>query len=214
MKKFFTLIFIILFFPSIAFAGITTMYKRGEGSLKLTEDMANILEYYFSGGTQGVFSEKQNEKWKPGLIAVSEDGSNFSYFRHPMHVTEVDGKQYAGAAIKDCQKRSGGKKCYLFATGYKIVWDNGSDKKRRRLKRKEVMSGKTIEILIELGFYDGAKNSSAKTENKQKKKETKSENNDSENNDIVKKLKDLKDLYDSGAITKEEFDIAKKKILN
>ena len=47
-----------------------------------------------------------------------------------------------------------------------------------------------------------------------RKKETKSENNDSENNDIVKKLKDLKDLYDSGAITKEEFDIAKKKILN
>ena len=104
---------------------------------------------------------------------MSEDGSNFSYFRHPLHVTDVDGKQYAGLAVKDCQKKSG-KKCYLFANGYKIVWDNGSDKKRRRLKRKEVRAGKTIDILIELGFYDGKTNSSVKTENKQKKKETKS----------------------------------------
>ena len=32
--------------------------------------------------------------------------------------------------------------------------------------------------------------------------------------DIVKQLKDLKELYDSGALTKEEFEKAKKKILN
>ena len=98
--------------------------------------MANILEYFFSGGTLGVYAEKQKEKWKPGLIAVSEDGSNFAYFRHPLHVTEVDGKQYAGLAVKDCQKKSG-KKCYLFANGYKIVWDNGSDKKEEDLKEKK-----------------------------------------------------------------------------
>ena len=208
LKTLIIILTISLFLPSVVFAGVTTMYKRGQGPLKLTENMANILEYFFSGGTLGVYAEKQKEKWKPGLIAVSEDGSNFSYFRHPLHVTEVDGKQYAGLAVKDCQKKSG-KKCYLFANGYKIVWDNGSDKKRRRLKRKEVRAGKTIDILIELGFYDGRKNSSVKTDNKQKKKETKSEDKD-----IVKKLKDLKDLYDSGAITKEEFDKAKKKILN
>ena len=33
-------------------------------------------------------------------------------------------------------------------------------------------------------------------------------------NDIVKQIKDLKELYDSGALTKEEFDKAKKKLLN
>ena len=208
LKTLIIILTISLFLPSVVFAGVTTMYKRGQGPLKLTENMANILEYFFSGGTLGVYAEKQKEKWKPGLIAVSEDGTNFAYFRHPLHVTEVDGKQYAGLAVKDCQKKSG-KKCYLFANGYKIVWDNGSEKKRRRLKRKEVRAGKTIDILIELGFYDGRKSSSVKTENKQKKKETKSEDKD-----IVKKLKDLKDLYDSGAITKEEFDKAKKKILN
>jgi hypothetical protein len=32
--------------------------------------------------------------------------------------------------------------------------------------------------------------------------------------DIVKKLKDLKDLLDSGVLTNEEFEKAKKKLLN
>ncbi len=44
-----------------------------------------------------------------------------------------------------------------------------------------------------------------------KKKVEKSTN---DNGDIVKKLKDLKDLFDSGALTAEEYKKAKKKILN
>ena len=32
--------------------------------------------------------------------------------------------------------------------------------------------------------------------------------------DIVKQLKDLNELYKSGALTKEEFEKAKKKLLN
>ena len=33
-------------------------------------------------------------------------------------------------------------------------------------------------------------------------------------NDIVQQIKDLKELHDSGALTKEEFEKAKKKLLN
>ena len=36
----------------------------------------------------------------------------------------------------------------------------------------------------------------------------------SKDDDIVKKLKDLKALYESGALTKEEFEKAKNKLLN
>ncbi len=43
-----------------------------------------------------------------------------------------------------------------------------------------------------------------------KKKESKKKTND----DIVQKIKDLKELYDSGVLTKEEFEKAKKKLLN
>ena len=35
-----------------------------------------------------------------------------------------------------------------------------------------------------------------------------------ESKDIIKQIKDLKELFDSGAITKEEFDKAKKVLLN
>ena len=35
-----------------------------------------------------------------------------------------------------------------------------------------------------------------------------------DSNDIVKQIKDLKELYDSGVLTKEEFTKAKKKLLN
>ena len=33
-------------------------------------------------------------------------------------------------------------------------------------------------------------------------------------NDIVQQIKDLKELYDSGVLTEEEFNKAKKKLLN
>ena len=34
------------------------------------------------------------------------------------------------------------------------------------------------------------------------------------NDDLVQQLKDLKELYDSGVLTEEEFNKAKKKLLN
>ena len=39
-------------------------------------------------------------------------------------------------------------------------------------------------------------------------------NKTKENDDLLGQLKTLKELYDSGALTKEEFEKAKKKILN
>ena len=45
--------------------------------------------------------------------------------------------------------------CFLFAVRTKIVWNNGSDKKRRRLKKSEIKAGKTFSILKELDFYKG-----------------------------------------------------------
>tara|TARA_B100001059_G_C17632512_1_gene475164 strand:+ start:204 stop:839 length:636 start_codon:yes stop_codon:yes gene_type:complete len=211
MSKFFSFVAFIILFSGNSFAGVTTGYKLGKGTLKITTDTANNLEYFFSGGTKGVYAEKQDNSWKPGIIAISVDGAYNSFFRHPYHVTRVDNKRYGAIAIKQCKKRSG-QECFLFANGYKIVWDNGSDKKKRKLKRKDIKAGKTIALLTELGFYDGDRSSVTSTPKIDKKKEVKKESvNDK---DIVKKLKDLKELFDSGALTKEEFEKAKKKLLN
>jgi hypothetical protein len=198
-------------FQTNLYAGVSTGYKLGKGPLKLTKHMVNELEFFFSGGTRGAYAEKQKSAWKPGLIAISVDGNTSYMFRHPLHVTQVDSKAYWGIAISNCKKKSG-QECYLFANGYRIVWDNGSNKKKRRLKKKDIKAGKTIALLTELGFYDNSSSSSTNTPKKVEKKETKK--NSVNDKDIVQKLKDLKELLDSGVLSSEEFEKAKKKLLN
>ena len=176
--------------------------------------MVNQLEFFFSGGKRGAYAEKQKMQWKPGLIAISTDGNTSFFFRHPLHVNQIDNKAYWGIAIKNCKKKSG-KECFLFANGYKIVWDNGSNKKKRKLKQKDIKAGNTIALLTELGFYDGSVSSSKNIKPKiTKKTEKKKETKKVQNEDIVQKLKDLKELLDTGVITSEEFKKAKKKLLN
>ena len=207
MKRFLGLIFLCLFLCGNSLAGVTTSYKKGNGPLKVTEDTANVIEYFFSGGKNGVYAKKQKEAWKPGLMAISVDGAFYSFIRHPLRVTQVDNQHYAGMAVGDCKKKSG-QECYLFANGYRIVWDNGSNKKKRRLKRKDIRAGKTIALLTELGFFDNKTSSSTSTQKEVEKKEAEADK------DIVKKLKELKELLDSGTLSKEEFVKAKKKLLN
>ena len=208
MKKLLGILVLGLLWCNLSFAGVTTGYKYGKGPLKVSQYVANVIEYFFSGGKMGKFAEKQKELWKPGLMVISSDGNDFSYFRHPLSVREVDNQHYVGLARKDCKKRSG-KECFLFANGYKIVWDNGSDKKKRKLKKKEIMAGRTLQILQELGFYDGG---TTQIKKKEKKKETKETKTTSAS--ISEELKELKKLYDDGVLTKEEFEKAKKKLLN
>ena len=212
MKKLLGIIVLGLMLSSNSFAGVTTGYKLGKGPLKVTKNTADVLEYFFSGGTKGVYAEKQKNSWKPGLLAISVDGAYNSYFRHPYHVTNIDNKRYGAIAIKQCKEKSG-QECFLFANGYKIVWNNGTNKKKRKLKRKDIKAGKTIALLTELSFYDGSSASSITSTSKvDKKKETKKES--ASDKDIVKKLKDLKELFETGVLTKEEFEKAKKKLLN
>jgi hypothetical protein len=211
MRKIFSIIFLYILFQTNLYAGVTTGYKLGKGPLKLTEHMVNELEFFFSGGTRGAYAEKQKSAWKPGLIAISVDGNTSYMFRHPLHVTQVDSKAYWGIAISNCKKKSG-QECYLFANGYRIVWDNGSNKKKRRLKKKDIKAGKTIALLTELGFYDNNASSSTNTPKEVEKKETKK--NSVNDKDIVQKIKDLKELLDSGVLSDEEFKKAKKKLLN
>ena len=171
------IIFTIIFYPLTNVFGIVKTFKYGKGPLILNEDIANVLEYYFSGGRMGVYAEEQSTAWFPGAIVIAEDGSEFSYIRRPAHVdaSNVDTKNYVGMLLKDCQKRSG-KECYLFASGYKILWDNGSEKKRRKLKRKEIRAGKTKAILQELGFYNPAYSQSSSNLSASKQENSKSTN--------------------------------------
>ena len=213
MRRLLGIIILSLFLSNNSLAGVTTGYKLGKGPLKVTKDIADVIEYFFSGGRNGAYAKKQKDPWKPGLMAISVDGAYQALIRHPLRVTQVDNKAYWGMVISDCKKKSG-QECYLFANGYKIVWNNGSNKKKRRLKKKDIRAGKTIALLTELGFFDNKTSSSTSISKEVEKKETKIKKQSEADKDIVKKLKELKELLDSGALSKEEFKKAKKKLLN
>ena len=80
MKKILGLILLSLFLSTNLFAGVTTAYKKGKGPLKVTKNTADNLEFFFSGGKKGVYAEKQDIPWKPGLIAISVDGAHHFFF--------------------------------------------------------------------------------------------------------------------------------------
>ena len=106
-------------------------------------------------------------------MAISIDGSNYSFIRHPLSVEDVDSKNYSGMVVKECKKKSR-QNCFLFANGYKIVWNNGTHKSERRLKRRDIKDGRTIDILKQLGFYDGDISKTKKIKKKKIKKKNKS----------------------------------------
>jgi len=206
---------ITLLFTSNSYAVKT--YKKGRGPLNISENTAHVLEYYFSGGTKGKWADPEKADWYPYVIAISEDGHYFGIIRLPKRFAShnVDEKNYSALAIGDCkkmaQKDGYPQECFLFAVKTKIVWDNGSDKKRRRIKKSEIKAGKTFLILKELDFYK------VENQNLNKNKiQNMSSNNNSKtsNSELVEQIKSLKKLYDDGVLSKEEFQKAKKKILN
>ena len=206
---------VALVFASNSYA--VKIYKKGKGSLNLSENTAHVLEYYFSGGTKGKWAEPEKADWNPYVIAISEDGHYFGIIRQPKKFAShnVDEKNYSALAVRDCKKMAQEdgypQECFLFAVKTKIVWDNGSDKKRRRLKKSEIKAGKTFSILKELNFYEGK----SQNLNSNKNNNTSSNNNsNTSNSELVEQIKSLKKLYDDGVLSKEEFEKAKKKILN
>ena len=114
-----------------------------------------------------------------------------------------------GKAQNECKKKaSGSERCFIFAKKRKIVWNSINYKFPKELSTEFVKNK-----LKELGFYGQQALKKEEKKKEPKKKEPKKKTTD-DNNDIVQQIKDLKELYDSGVLTKEEFEKAKKKLLN
>jgi uncharacterized protein YqgQ len=88
-----------------------------------------------------------------------------------------------------------------------IFWDNGR-KKGKRIKFNSKMTDSEIRAkLKEFGFIgDSIQQTPKKIEKK--------ENTTALSSELINDLKALKELYDEGVLTKEEFEKAKKSILN
>tara|TARA_B100000315_G_C14495479_1_gene549735 strand:+ start:699 stop:1268 length:570 start_codon:yes stop_codon:yes gene_type:complete len=186
-KKFLSLLFIFLF---LAYTPVLKA-KDGFGEVTLSKQALNALTQYFTD-TLGT----------PGYFALSSSGKYYHWSYCP--------RQYAGMCVLDdwpviqsvCKKwakeNNSDERCYIFAKKRKIVWNNSSNNNFIKIRRKI-----TEEDLHKILYA-----------NKFLIEDYAVPTYDTDNPDIIEKIKGLKKLYDQGALTKDDFEKAKKKLLN
>ena len=202
MKKLFGILVMSLLLSGNAYA-----FTKGTGEVKMSDRAINHFIDYVQGKSN--FKKKVGDtKPKPSMFILSSNGDWTSAWFCPY----IRGCQDSLSAktIKECERETG-TTCGVFAAKRTVYWDNGINTKKKKAKFYPKMSGSDIRAkLTELGFIGDVSTNTTTTHKITKKKEVKSKSKD----DVVKKLKDLKDLFDSGVLTEDEFKKAKKKILN
>jgi len=196
MKQLLGILFMFLFWCNIGNAG-----NYGKGELKLSQAVADYFIKYLRGGISK----------SPLTFVVTNDGTWGTYWFCPSGANNCSGDS-PSTFIKICERETD-QDCSIFARFRTVKWKNGINPgKGKESKFNSRWSDEEIKAkLTELGFL-GETNTTTKIIEK-KKKENKVKTTD-DNNDITQQLKDLNELYKSGALTKEEFEKAKKKLLN
>ena len=180
---------------------------NGKGELKMSNEAVNNFIDYIKINKRLI----DGKRAKPEAFLMSQDGTWSFYYYCPWN----DCLQNDKPKIEECERITG-VTCGRFAMRRKIFWDNGINTKKKKARFSSKMTDSEIRAkLTELGFIGDSSttskdNNDSNTTIKPKitKKVTQSDD------DIVSKLKDLKDLLDSGVLTKDEFERAKQKLLN
>ena len=205
MKKVILILIAGLLLSSKAYA-----FTSGKGEVKMTPGAVNHFIDYIQGKSN--FKKKVGDtKPKPDMFILSSDGDWTAAWFCPYMGGCVD--SLSKKTIKECERKTG-TNCGVFASRRTLYWINGINTKKKKARFNSKMSGSEIRAkLTELGFIGDSTSTTTTTTPKITKKK-KGEKKLKSNDDIVKKLKDLNDLYKSGVLTKEEFAKAKKKLLN
>ena len=169
--------------------------EYGFGELKLSNQVVNAFIKFIKGRNQN----------SPYLFSVAIDGLQYQYWICSGGLNNCEGGSHI-IVNKDCEKYSrkygSGAKCAVFAYNRTIKWDNGINKKTKISSKWS--DAEIIAKLTELGFYGEDISSVSST----------SEKKDKSKSNTVEQLETLTKLFESGALTEEEFKAAKKKILN
>ena len=199
MKKIFIFLIASLFWCNASLADRLI----GKGELRFNNEMIDYFMNYLK--------TPPNQSPLVFLMAITENNKWYATFWYcPVNVCKQTGN---ANRIKQCNinfRKMYGEdgECFIFAKKRYVVWRNGINPAdyRKSTFKSSWNRDKVIAKLTELGFYGNSTSSVATT--KQKKNKKKSEPN------IVEDLKSLKDLLDNGAITQEEYEKGKQKILN
>ena len=206
MKKLLGIIVLGLFICNTA----SFAFTKGTGEVKMTDKAVSHFIKYIKGESNFKNTSGFEKKPKPSMFILSSDGDWTMAWFCPYSSCQ---DSRSADTIKDCERETG-TSCGVFAARRTIYWDNGINTKKNKARLKSKMTNSEIRAkLTEFGFLGGSISKTTTTTPKitKKKKEVKKLKNDK---NIVKELKDLNDLYNSGALTKEEFAKAKKKLLN
>jgi len=190
MKNFvLNILAILLLSTKASFAG--PLYGKGE--LKMSAKTVNNFITYIK-------INKEVKNAKPDSFIISSNGDWSWFWYCGRNECWSDDKP----TLEKCERMTG-VTCGRFAKRRTIFWDNGINNKKNRAKFSSKMSDQEIrDRLKEYGFIKGYENE----QTKKSEKETKN------NSDITKQLNQIKKLYEDGILTKEEFEKAKKRILN
>ena len=215
MKLIISAIISILLFTNNSYA------KTGSGALKLTKETMEVVMMYMYGAGNTKYSGDGKRTHNPTIMAVSEDGTSYMYSYCPIEYHDGCVPPNVGRIIKACEKYSNGSPCFIFAKKRRITWKNGGPKVK--IKKKDLKSPYVVAKKIQdAGFYDGDLSNIAGIDistgqvNEDITLTGEKEKNEVIDNqkDIVEELETLTKLFESGALTKKEFDDAKKKLLN
>ena len=182
----------------------------GTGELTLSNTIVDWFIKYLKGGYGK----------KPMVFLTTKDGRGALYYYCPYSQCAPGN---FNIEIKECEKRNN-KECKVFARSRTVKWKNGINKGNKESKFNSKWSDAEIKAkLTELGFLGGTTSTTTKTEKKKEtkkkvdskiKKKKKTEETKTTGASLTEELKELNKLYEDGVLTKEEFEKAKKKLLN
>ena len=211
MKKF--IITILFFIFTINSAKAAGKYQ-GVGELKLDDpDVKWFLQYLKAPAGQSpmlfwVLSENGKAIWS-AYWYCPEGNCQVSALANNARICKEGAEKYYKRFITE--------DCKIFARRRTIIWKNGINLgKGKDSQAKSKFSEEDLRAkLTELGFLGDVV--SLDSTNNSNNTKTKSENNNSSialSDKDIKKLKQLKELFDDGILTEEEFQKAKNKIMN
>lgn len=187
---------------------------QGSGELKLNDyDVEWFLQYLKAPAGQSpmlfwVLSENGKSIWAAYWYCPAGN-CQVSMLANNAKICKEGAEKYYKKFIEE--------DCKIFARRRTIIWRNGINPGKGKTSQvKSKYSEEDLRAkLTELGFLGDAVSSNTSSSSNNTK--TKSENNSSStalSDKDLKKLKELKELFDDGILTEEEFQKAKNKILN
>lgn len=166
--------------------------KNGSGEVIMSQRSSNAFYNYLN-----------HKKGPPLFFALHPDGDYYSFWYCPREYAQgcntSSGQKLK--LIKQCNKwaeeNNVSGRCFMFAQKNTIVWKNSANKKKLKIPKK-LSEDQLKQFLFENKFLTAAINTPTFN---------------LENPDLLEKIKGLQKLYDQGALTKKDFERAKKAIL-